>query len=143
MEVIRTVPLRRIIAERAVVIEIRQLARDFIVSSRGLVTRLAAGHRIDLVQRPLTDTALEDHDVAVIDISNNVIIRGTGVIELIYAADMLGGILIAPVEIDVLVKIIIVVTDAGHAVQVVYIIADKYFLYTDIVAAAELNKLVR
>ena len=55
---------------------------------------------------------------------------------------MLGCILIAPVEIAILVKIIIVVTDAGHAVQVVYIIADKYFLYTDIVAAAELNEFI-
>ena len=82
----------------------------------------AAGHGIDLIQRPFADTALEDHDIAVIDVSNYVVFRAAPEQLFVNAADMLCGILVFPAEIAVLIKVIVVVTDTGHAVQVIYVV---------------------
>ena len=142
VEIIGAVPLGRMIAKRSVRIEIRQLLCNLISASWCAVPLLAAGHRIDLIQRPSADAALKYLDVAVIYIGNDVIL-GLAPEELfIDAADVLGGILITPAEIALLIKVVVVVTYAGHAVKVIDIILYKDLFYSYVIGVAELNELI-
>ena len=55
---------------------------------------------------------------------------------------MLCGIGVFPAEVAVLIEIIIVITDACHAVQVIDIVAQEDLLYTDIIGSTELSKFI-
>ena len=120
----------------------RKLLRDLVSSSRCRMTFLAAGHRIYLIELPISYAAFEDHDIAVVDIRDDVVISLASEQLLVYAADVLCGIFIFPAEIALLIEIVIVITDASHTVKVIDIIAYKDLLYTDVVRSAELYEFI-
>ena len=120
----------------------RKFLRDLVSSSWCRMALLAAGHRIYLIELPISYAAFEDHDIAVVDIRDDVVISLASEQLLVYAADVLCGIFIFPAEIALLIEIVIVITDASHTVKVIDVIAYKDLLYTDVVRSAELYEFI-